>query len=196
VIVIVGLGNPGEQYARTRHNIGFTVVKAWCRKLGLRLRGRRFQSHHVITVFDKKALMLFCPVTYMNNSGLAVKACADHFDLAPEQLLVIHDDLDLPLGRLKLARRGGSGGHKGVRSIIQELGTDRSPRLKIGIGRPRFGESVEQFVLSPFYEDEVELVEKVVETAVRACELFVSKGVEAAMNHTNCQNLAQKEVAN
>ncbi|MBW2083543.1 MAG: aminoacyl-tRNA hydrolase [Deltaproteobacteria bacterium] len=72
MIVIVGLGNPGEAYARTRHNIGFMTIKAWCRKLGLRLRGRRFRSRHVITVFDKKALMLFCPVTYMNNSGLAV----------------------------------------------------------------------------------------------------------------------------
>jgi len=146
-------------------------------------------------VFDKKALMLFCPVTYMNNSGLAVRACAEHFDLEPKDLLVIHDDLDLPLGRLKIARRGGSGGHKGVKSIINELRADEFPRLKVGIGRPRFGEPIEDFVLSPFYDEETELVEKVVEASVRACELFVSTGVEAAMSRTNCQNLAQKEVA-
>ncbi len=94
-----------------------------------------------------------------------------------------------------MVRKGGSGGHKGAQSVIQHLGTDEFPRLKIGIGRPRFGESVEDFVLSPFYEDEQGVVEKVIDAAVRACELFVSMGVEAAMNRTNCQNLADKEVA-
>lgn len=107
---------------------------------------------------------------------------------------MVHDDLDLPVGRLKVVRRGGSGGHKGVESIIENLETDGFPRVKIGIGRPRFGESVDKFVLSPFYEDELEIMEKVVDSAVRACELFVSMGVEAAMNRINCQNLANKEV--
>ena len=192
--MIVGLGNPGEKYENTRHNIGQKVVKIWCRKLGLRLRGRRFQSRHVVTTFEQKALMLFCPITFMNHSGLAVKACVDHFDVDPQGLLVVHDDLDLPVGRLKVVRRGGSGGHKGVESIIENLETDGFPRVKIGIGRPRFGESVDKFVLSPFYEDELEIMEKVVDSAVRACELFVSMGVEAAMNRINCQNLANKEV--
>jgi len=195
VIVIVGLGNPGEAYANTRHNVGAMVVKACCRELGVRLRGRGFQSRYVITFFESKALMLFCPITYMNRSGLAVKACAEHFDLEPSDLLVVHDDLDLPVGRLKMVRRGGSGGHKGVQSIIEHLGSDAFPRLKIGIGRPRFGESIEQFVLSPFYEDDLEVMEKVAKTAVRACRWFVSLGVEAAMDRTNWQNLAEKEVA-
>ena len=195
MIVIIGLGNPGERYAKTRHNVGATVVKAWCKKLGLRLQGRRFQSRHVITVFEKKALMLFCPVTYMNNSGLAVEACVESLEVEPKKMLVVHDDLDLPVGRLKMVRGGGSGGHKGVQSIIQHLGTDAFPRLKVGIGRPRFGESVEDFVLSAFYEGEVGVMEKVIDAAVRACEWFVSMGVEAAMNRTNCQNLAEKEVA-
>jgi len=194
VIVIIGLGNPGKAYAKTRHNVGAAVVKAWCSELGLRLRGQRFQSRHVITVFERKALVLFCPVTYMNRSGLAVEACVEHFDLEPSNLLVVHDDLDLPVGRLKVVRRGGSGGHKGVQSIIEHLGTNGFPRLKIGIGRPRFGESIEQFVLSPFYEDELMVMEKVAKTAVRACKWFVSLGLEAAMNRTNCQNLAEKEV--
>ncbi len=83
MIVIVGLGNPGEKYAGTRHNVGSTVVRAWCKKLGIGLRGRRFQSRHVITVFQKKALVLLCPVTYMNNSGLAVRACVENFEIEP-----------------------------------------------------------------------------------------------------------------
>jgi len=195
VIVIVGLGNPGKEYADTRHNIGVTAVRALCGRLGLRLRGRGFQSRYVISVFERKALILLCPLTYMNRSGLAVKACVDEFELEHKDLLVVHDDLDLPVGRLKVVRRGGSGGHKGVQSVIEHLRGDSFPRLKIGIGRPRFGEPIEDFVLSPFYDDEKAVMEKVINEAVRACQLFVTLGVEAAMNRINCQNLADKEVA-
>ncbi len=195
MIVIVGLGNPGKEYADTRHNIGVTAVRALCGRLGLRLRGRGFQSRYVISVFERKALILLCPLTYMNRSGLAVKACVDEFELEHKDLLVVHDDLDLPVGRLKVVRRGGSGGHKGVQSVIEHLRGDSFPRLKIGIGRPRFGEPIEDFVLSPFYDDEKAVMEKVINEAVRACQLFVTLGVEAAMNRINCQNLADKEVA-
>jgi len=132
----------------------------------------------------------------MNRSGLAVKAFVDELEPELSNLLVVHDDLDLLVGRLKVVRRRGAGGHKGVQSVIEHLGSDSFPRLKIGIGRPRFGEPIEEFVLSPFYNDEKAVMEKVINEAVRACELFVSLGVEAAMNRVNCLNLADKEVAN
>ncbi len=192
--LVVGLGNPGEEYGETRHNIGFMVIGAWCQKLGISLKGRRFKSRNTLVNLGNKTLMLLCPVTYMNNSGQAVKACAQHFGLDSSSIVVVHDDLDLPVGRVKVVRGGGPGGHKGVRSVIEHLGTNEFPRVKVGIGRPQYGESIEDFVLSPFYEHEGAVVEKAILLAVRACELVVSEGVEQAMNYINCQNLADKEV--
>jgi PTH1 family peptidyl-tRNA hydrolase len=130
----------------------------------------------------------------MNQSGKSIKACLDVYQLKAENLLVIHDDIDLPVGRVKVVRNGGSGGHKGVTSIIEHLGTREFSRVKVGIGRPRYGETVERYVLSPFYRDDKEIIEEVIEMSVRACELFVSEGVVAAMNHINWENMADKEV--
>jgi PTH1 family peptidyl-tRNA hydrolase len=140
--------------------------------------------------------MLFKPAGFMNLSGKSVKSCVDAFDLETGRILVIHDDLDLPVGRIKVVRNGGAGGHKGVLSIIDYLGSNEFARIKIGIGRPEFGESPEDYVLNPFYPDQLEILENVLGMAVRACELFVSEGVESAMNHINCQNLADKEERN
>jgi len=140
--------------------------------------------------------MLLCPETFMNRSGKSVRGCFDYYDLEGRDVLVIFDDIDLPVGRLKVARNGGAGGHKGVQSIIHHLGSTEFPRLKIGIGRPRYGESVEDYVLSPFYSDERDIMEKAILTAVQTCELFVSEGIESTMNHINCQNLGNKEEKN
>lgn len=138
--------------------------------------------------------MLLRPMTFMNLSGISIKACIEFHDIKPESILVIHDDLDLPIGGLKMVRGGGAGGHKGVLSTIQNLGTSEFPRLKIGIGRPLKGEAIEKYVLSPFYVDEKPIINEVIQEGVRACELFISNGVDSAMNIINCQNLADKEV--
>ncbi len=188
--LIGGLGNPGRKYSLTRHNIGFMVINQWADALDVRLTGRRFQSRNIRTTFQKKEIILIRPLTFMNLSGKSISACVDTFDVNAEHILMIHDDIDLPVGRIRVVRGGSAGGHNGVSSIIQSLGTKQFPRIKIGIGRPRHGEPIEEYVLSPFYGDENEIVEKVIQRAVKACELFVSNGVEAAMNHTNCQNLA------
>jgi len=137
--------------------------------------------------------MLLCPLTFMNRSGRSVRACVDYYDLECRDVLVVFDDIDLSVGRLKVARNGGAGGHKGVLSIIRNLGSTEFSRIKIGIGRPRYGESVEDYVLAPFYSDEKDIMEKVIHVAVQACELFVSEGIESAMNNINCQNLTDKE---
>ncbi|MBW1681083.1 MAG: aminoacyl-tRNA hydrolase [Deltaproteobacteria bacterium] len=192
--LIVGLGNPGPDYADTRHNAGYRVVETLCQRLGVRLTGRSFASKNARTMIDGKKVVLLCPLTYMNESGKSVRACVRTLGVPLERLLVVHDDLDLPLGRIKLARKGGSGGHKGVSSIIRELGGGDFPRLKIGIGRPRHEEPVSDFVLSPFYPDERETWQAVLDLAVGGCELFVLQGVEKAMNLINCRNLADKEV--
>jgi len=194
VFLIVGLGNPGEKYERTRHNVGFAVLQAWGRFLGARFSSRRFQARYASAMFQGKRVMLLCPETYMNVSGNAVKACVDYYDIDQARILVIHDDLDLPFGRIKVGRKSGSGGHKGVASIIRNLGMTAFARVKIGIGRPRYGEPVEDFVLSPFYKDQEGMLNQVIQGAVQACELFVLEGVESAMNTINCQNFGNEEV--
>ena len=125
----------------------------------------------------------------MNLSGESVRACADYYALETGRVLVVHDDLDIPLGRIKVVKDGGAGGHKGVASIIRHLGTTQFSRVRVGIGRPRYGEAVENYVLSPFYADEKGLAVEVLRVAVNACKLFVLEGVESAMNQINCQNL-------
>ncbi|MBW1722976.1 MAG: aminoacyl-tRNA hydrolase [Deltaproteobacteria bacterium] len=195
VYVIGGLGNPGRKYRDTRHNLGFRVVRQLAKGFNTALTGRRFQSRYTWTVYKGQEIILIRPLTYMNHSGLSIKACVDFFRVTPERILIIHDDIDLPVGRIRVVRGGGAGGHKGVSSIIQHLGTQQFPRIKLGIGRPRYGEPIEEYVLSPFYGDEKEIIDRVVQMAVQACGLFISDGVEAAMNITNCQNLAKsKEV--
>lgn len=192
--LIVGLGNPGAEYKGTRHNIGFEVIDLCRRQLGVRLSNRSFQSKNIRTRFQGRDVILLCPLTFMNRSGLSVSACAVHHKVEIRNILIIHDDLDLTAGRIKIVRGGGPGGHKGVESIILHLGTDQVPRVKIGIGRPCCGESIEDYVLAPFYGDEIGVMQKVVRTAAYACALFVSEGFESAMNKINCQNLANKEV--
>jgi len=189
----VGLGNPGPGYENSRHNIGFRVIDLWCRDLGLVLKKRQFRSKNIRAEFQGNNIILLCPLTFMNLSGEAVRAYADYYALEVGTILVIHDDLDLPLGRIKVVKDGGAGGHKGVSSIIHHLENNQFSRIKVGIGRPRCGETVEDYVLSPFYAYEKGLAQKAMEMAVNACELFVLEGVESAMNQINCQNLVNKE---
>jgi PTH1 family peptidyl-tRNA hydrolase len=194
VYLIVGLGNPGPNYEETRHNIGVRVLEFWGRKLGVRWSGRLFQSRSGRARCEDQDLLLICPQTFMNRSGLAVKACVNYFKIDGHRILLVHDDLDLPLGRLKVVKDGGAGGHKGVLSVAEHLGDSAFSRIKVGIGRPRYGEAVEAYVLSPFYADEGGVVEEVTHLAAKGCELFVSKGVASAMNQINSQDLSKKEV--
>ena len=187
--LIAGLGNPGPQYEHTRHNIGLAVVEQWGKSLGATLQNRRFRSKHALVDFRGNPVVLLCPLTFMNKSGESVRDCIHHYDLETTKLLVVHDDLDLPLGKIKVVRNGGAGGHKGVSSIIHLLGSSEFSRVKIGIGRPRHKEAVVDYVLSCFYDDEKKLAEDVIRMAVTASELFVLEGVEAAMNHINCRRL-------
>jgi len=194
VDLIAGLGNPGKKYKDTRHNIGYQVINRLSQDRGVRLNGRRFESRNSRIEFQGKEIVLLRPITFMNMSGKSIKDCADFFGIKTEDILIIHDDLDLQVGRIKLVRQGGAGGHRGVLSIIEHLGSIKFPRIKIGIGRPRFEETTEDYVLSPFYKDEKDTIERVTHVAVLACKLFISEGVESAMNLINCQNLENKEV--
>jgi PTH1 family peptidyl-tRNA hydrolase len=187
--LIAGLGNPGPQYEHTRHNIGFKTVVHWGKALGATLKNGSFRSRHALVNYRGNQIVLLCPLAFMNNSGESVRDCFHQYDLEMDRLLVIHDDLDLPLGRVKVVKNGGAGGHKGVLSIIAFLGSSKFSRVKIGIGRPRHGEAVADYVLNAFYDHENELAENVIDTAIEAAQLFVLEGVQAAMNGINCRRL-------
>jgi PTH1 family peptidyl-tRNA hydrolase len=166
------------------------VIHRWARVLGVRLLSRRFEAKSSSARFQDRELLLLCPQTFMNLSGKSVKRCADSLSVRAEDILVVHDDLDLSLGRVKIAKSGGDGGHKGIQSLFEHLGTREFSRVKIGIGRPRHGEPVHEFVLSPFYREDRAAAEAGLQKAVRGCELVVSEGIEAAMNEINRQERA------
>jgi PTH1 family peptidyl-tRNA hydrolase len=187
--LIAGLGNPGPQYEHTRHNIGLEAVEQWGKSFGVTLLNLHFRSKHALVEYRGNKIVLLCPLAFMNKSGESVRDCICHYNLEIDRLLVIHDDLDLPLGKIKVVKNGGAGGHKGVSSIIHLLGSSEFSRVKIGIGRPRHGETVADYVLSCFYDDEKKLAEEIMGMAVEASQLFVLEGVQAAMNHINCRRL-------
>jgi PTH1 family peptidyl-tRNA hydrolase len=194
VYLVVGLGNPGVQYKDTRHNAGFMVLERWAHKLGVKLNEKKFNSNFAYTEYEGKKILLLCPLTYMNNSGSAVSSCVQYYGINLNKVLVVHDDIDLPMGRLKLVVDGGSGGHRGVQSVIDYLGKKEFNRLKIGVGRPLHGEDIEEYVLSTFYPQDKEILEVILDSAVKACSFFISYGIQSAMNLINCLNFKHKEV--
>ncbi len=183
--LLAGLGNPGEKYAGSRHNIGFSFLDYLAGKNNLVFRISAQQTLVIETVLWQTRLILAKPTTYMNASGVAVASLADRHALAPERILVIHDDIDLALGRIKIVAGGGAGGHRGVSSLIDSLATREFPRIKIGVGRPLDATPVEQYVLSRFEADELAVLADKMELLVEGVRLFVKRGTAAAMNHIN-----------
>ncbi|MDH7602049.1 MAG: aminoacyl-tRNA hydrolase [Armatimonadota bacterium] len=180
--MIVGLGNPGRQYAHTRHNVGFDVIDRFAKRRGVHTRTRRHRALIGRLAQDDEEVLLVKPQTYMNNSGSAVAALAREYGLQPSDIIVVYDDIDLPLGRLRIRAKGSSGGHKGVESIIQCLGSSEFPRIRIGIGRA--GDAIDH-VLSRFTRQEKTIIEPVIERAADALDVVLTDGLEAAMNIYN-----------
>jgi peptidyl-tRNA hydrolase, PTH1 family len=183
-MLIVGLGNPGTRYAGTRHNAGFLVVEELARRWGAGFRGQRQAD-----VARAAGALLLKPGTFMNLSGAAVQAAMARERVAPADLLLIHDDMDLPLGRLRLRLGGGAGGQRGVQDVIARIGPDFA-RLKIGVSRPPEGWAPEHWVLSRFREEERELLDRVVAHAADAVERLRADGWERAVAWTNTLDLA------
>jgi len=195
VRIIVGLGNPGPKYTNTRHNAGFLVVDELARRLGVSMRSERQAELGRLGAAlapGGNELMLVKPLTFMNLSGKAVQAALTRARARPEGLLVIHDDIDLPLGRLRFKQGGGAGGQRGVASIIGAIGADFL-RLKVGVGRPPAQWSTENWVLSKFQAHEETLLADVVHAAADAVELYLNKDLETAMNQVNGVDLARQE---
>jgi PTH1 family peptidyl-tRNA hydrolase len=185
VTLIAGLGNPGPKYAANRHNVGFRCVERLGIALGLTFDKDQKQARLALGDFDGRRVVLAKPQTFMNESGRAIVPLTRFYKVQLECLLVVYDDLDLPLGTVRLRPEGGSGGHKGMRSIIEHLGSRDFPRLRIGIGRPPGRMDPAAYVLQDFSADEGPLLEETLERAVAALETWLRQGVEMAMDRYN-----------
>jgi PTH1 family peptidyl-tRNA hydrolase len=183
-VLIVGLGNPGPRYADNRHNAGFQCIGRFAERHGLRFSFYRFRASLAEGTILGRRVLLARPLTYMNESGQAVEPLARHYNVSPEDLLIVYDDLDLPLGKIRLRARGGSGGHRGLDSILRHLGSTEVPRLRLGIGRPSHGDAVD-YVLSDWRAEERPAMEAAYERAVEAIDCFLQAGIAAAMNQYN-----------
>lgn len=186
--LIAGLGNPGSEYAESRHNVGFLVVEELVRRCNQRFRRRRWESLYAEGTPEGERVFFIKPLSFMNQSGRPIKAWLEKTFILPERLMVIHDDLDLAFGRIRVVAKGGSGGHQGVRSIQEAIETVSFPRVRVGIGKPDKGDEV-KFVLAPFTESEVVHLPALVGRAADAAEEIVARGVVSAMNRFNIRSL-------
>lgn len=190
--LIVGLGNPGKRYVNNRHNVGFRCINYFARKHGIRLSYRRSRSRLGIGTVEGTKVILAKPGTYMNASGEAVAALMRHYKLSPEDLLVIYDDLDLPLGKIRIRERGSSGGHKGMRSIISCLGRQEFPRIRIGISAQEsetenFSDTNDtiHYVLGDFTGEEKAIIRKTCSAVAEAIHCIITRDIATAMNKFN-----------
>jgi len=183
--LIAGLGNPGSQYANTRHNIGFMTADRIAENHGILINRSKFKTIYGKGRIGGKTILLAKPMAYMNQSGPPLKSLSEYFKVIPEQILVIHDDIDIELGKIKIKSKGGHGGHNGVRSIIEAFGTNYFPRIRIGIGRPNREKEVIDHVLGRIRPDEVLIYKQAVERAAEAAALIAESGVICAMNRFN-----------
>jgi PTH1 family peptidyl-tRNA hydrolase len=183
--LVVGLGNPGEEYASTRHNAGFMLVERLARAWGVELRGRLFKAKTGLARRGGEEILLAQPKTFMNLSGLAVRAAMTGKAVPPERLIVIYDDLDIPLGEIRVRKKGRPGTHKGMISVVGEIRTDAFPRVRVGIGPLTSGRDAADFVLEPFRRDERAPFEGSLGEAAEAVEMILDGGIDRAMTRFN-----------
>ncbi len=183
--LIAGLGNPGAEYRHNRHNVGFMVLDALAEKAAIPLRRVEFRAIVGKGSLDDMRLILAKPQTYMNDSGQAVAPLINFYKVPMENLLVIHDDLDLPFGTLRLRPSGGTGGQRGMESIVDKLWTREFARLRVGIGRPPGRMDPRDYVLHDFDGDQLAVLPELMDTAVAAVRMFITMGIEKAMNTFN-----------
>ena len=184
-LLVVGLGNPGDEYRGSRHNVGADVVELLAERHGARLRKRKERALVDEVTIDGRRVALAVPLTYVNDSGLAVGALVRRFGVSPEQLVIVHDELDLPVAQLKVKSGGGLAGHNGLRSIVAHLHSQDFQRVRIGVGKPESKERGADHVLNRFGKRDRTEVDVTVEQAGDAVEAIARDGVEAAMNRFN-----------
>ncbi len=184
--MIVGLGNPGKEYEKTRHNVGFRAVELAAGQLKTKIDRLKFRAMTRLVTHNGQKILLVEPQTYMNASGAAVSALATYYKVKPERILVIFDDISLPVGRIRVRRDGSAGGHNGIKSLIQSLGTDQFPRVKVGVGaKPHPDYDLADWVLSKFSAQEEKALAPALENAAAAAFLLMEQGVEKAASAYN-----------
>ena len=184
--LIVGLGNPGPEYQRTRHNIGFRCVELLADKLNCRIDKAKFQGLYGQTIYNGQKLLLLKPLTYMNLSGRSVLQLSAYFQIPPQRIIIVFDDISLEPGRVRIRANGSAGGHNGIKSIIQELGSQDFPRVKIGVGaKPHPDFDLADWVLSAFSASEEKALAVSLENAAMAALTIIDLGVSAAANQFN-----------
>jgi PTH1 family peptidyl-tRNA hydrolase len=183
--IIAGLGNPGKQYAQTRHNIGFLVVEALASKSLLSIDKSRFDSEYVKDSIKGQQVFLVKPLSYMNKSGFPIHKFASYYKVDIKDIIVVHDDMDLDFGKIKIVKSRGHGGHNGVRSIIDAFGKKDCIRIRVGVGHPGSGRNITGHVLGAFSPDEIAKLDPCIDKASDACLHILEKGVTSAMNSFN-----------
>ena len=184
--LVVGLGNPASQYEATRHNVGFRAVDALAKEAGVKIDRAKFQAITAQATVGGVRVLLMKPQTYMNLSGVAVKQAADFYKVPPERVLVLFDDIDLDVGRLRIRRNGSAGGHNCIKSIISSLGSQEFPRIKIGVGaKPHPDYDLADWVLSRFTLVEQKLLDPAIEHAAEAVPVIFTQGIERASSQFN-----------
>ncbi len=183
--MIAGLGNPGKDYARTRHNIGFMAIDALASKFCLIFDKTRFDSEYVKVRVKGSDVFLIKPLTFMNRSGISIHKFASYYKIEIEDIIIVHDDMDLEFGKIKIVKSRGHGGHNGVRSIMESFGNNDYIRVRVGVGHPLSGRDITGHVLGGFSQDEMSLLDKTLDTASNACLHILENGVISAMNNFN-----------
>lgn len=185
IFLIAGLGNPGREYRNTRHNIGFMVIDSLVAEFKARLTRVQFKAMVGAADLDDAHIILAKPQTYMNLSGTAVSSLVRFYKIPLDHVIIVHDDIDLPLGSLRIRPGGGSGGQKGVASTIEKLGTQDFPRMRLGINRPSLSQDAAGYVLQEFSQSDEIVLKDVLSAAVAATKTFLKDGLEAAMTRYN-----------
>lgn len=183
--LLAGLGNPGMKYAATRHNIGFDTITRICDDYNISMNIKKHKALMGQGIIAGQKVLLAMPQTYMNSSGEAVREIADYYKLSMQEIIIIYDDISLPAGQLRIRAKGSAGGHNGIKSIIQCLGSEEFPRVKVGVGQKPQGWDLVDYVLSRFPDGENDIIREALGEAARACECIISEGIEAAMNRFN-----------
>lgn len=189
--IIAGLGNPGPEYSRTRHNIGFMAAERFATENGIALKKRGHQALFGVGTCAGQEVAVLLPQTFMNRSGASVASASKAFNVGLSELIILHDDIDLPFGVLRIKTGGGHGGHNGLRHICSVLGSGDFIRVRMGVGRPSEGGDVAQYVLRPFSTVEKQRLDSVLANTVMALETLLKKGVQEAMNAFNNRDISQ-----
>lgn len=183
--LIIGLGNPEEEYSKTRHNMGFNTINKLAQKQNIQINKTKYEGLYESTTIEGQKVILIKPQTYMNLSGNCVKQFVDFYKIEKEKILVIYDDMDIEPGTIKIRKKGSAGGHNGMKSIIQMLGTEEFPRIRIGIGRPEHNGDEINYVIGAIPEEEIPKLEEGTEKAKEAVIEILKNGIDKAMNKFN-----------